>query len=262
MLHSLNWGNVPSWLGAISIILAFAVFHRDRIRAERQQVERLGVWSEPKYSTDPPLPRIAHLNFSIRNASNLPLSVDQIKLDYATEWSVPVEGRPNSGTIVPGGDKNRPTPWPDYPLVKPGDTIEDSLDVFVLDRAPKGATALSKVTVTIRRIDVTDNAGRRWQIRPKHRKPIRRIRFYHLVANPPPQPHSWYRPEYNYFHYAVRRPRLVATRMLEQHKRRSQPFVHAAEYLEHMKEIDRAFDWADVAARKESESGGTSSPPD
>jgi hypothetical protein len=42
----LDWGSVSAWLGAISIILAFRIFMRDRANTDRAQVNTTAVWWE------------------------------------------------------------------------------------------------------------------------------------------------------------------------------------------------------------------------
>ena len=237
-MHSLDWGSVPEWLGGLSLILAFAVFRRDRTKAERTQVEHLGVWAEPAYSREPPLPESADLNISIRNASDLPMSVDVVQCEVVTEWCIPYTDR--SATIVPGGGAQGGTPWPQRPLVKPGETIVDQAPIFVLNHAPAGAESLASVNVMIQRIDVTDNAGRRWRIRPKHGNPIRRVRFYHLFISPPFPGHTWYRSFYYYPRHIIKHPKSVIRHIRTNRQRRKREFIHAPEYLKWLDEIDQA----------------------
>lgn len=251
MLHDVDWGSVPSWLGGISIILAFAVFRRDRTKIDRQQIEQLGVWIEPKHSTDPPLPDRARINICIRNASNLPLYVDTIEISYKTRWRIPVKDRTDVWASALGGDKGHSPYCENHGLVKPGETTETPADLWLLDRAPEGATALDWLTVVINRIDASDNAGRKWSIRPRSRNAIRRIRFYHLVIKPPMLFHPWYRTRYSLVYYALRHPRRAARWLLASYKERSRPFVHAEEYLQFQKELERVHKAADAAAATE-----------
>jgi hypothetical protein len=53
-LGDLEWGNVPAWLGAGSLILAFVVFMRDRRNDDRSQVDLVGAWGEPEYQVAMP----------------------------------------------------------------------------------------------------------------------------------------------------------------------------------------------------------------
>jgi hypothetical protein len=48
MFH-VDWGNVPAWLGAGSLLLAFTIFIRDRRNSDRLQVDRVGVWFTETY---------------------------------------------------------------------------------------------------------------------------------------------------------------------------------------------------------------------
>jgi hypothetical protein len=45
LIKDLDWGSVPAWLGAGSLLLAFVVFLRNRGNAERAQVDLIGAWA-------------------------------------------------------------------------------------------------------------------------------------------------------------------------------------------------------------------------
>jgi hypothetical protein len=49
LVSDLDWGNVPAWLGALSLILAYRVFMRDRYNAQRGQMDKLGAWATVAY---------------------------------------------------------------------------------------------------------------------------------------------------------------------------------------------------------------------
>jgi hypothetical protein len=92
MFH-LDWGNVPSWLGAGSLLLAVVVFLQDRRSADRGQVDLIGAWGTTAYEcrapNDPELVVKATIHPHIRNASQLPIEVKQLALEVHTTWLVP-----------------------------------------------------------------------------------------------------------------------------------------------------------------------------
>lgn len=53
-LLTLDWGSVPAWLGAGSLLLAFRIFWRDRSNAERSQVDLVGAWGTTEYERRAP----------------------------------------------------------------------------------------------------------------------------------------------------------------------------------------------------------------
>jgi hypothetical protein len=55
-LLNLAWGSVPAWLGAVSLLLAFRIFWRDRSNAERSQVDLVGAWGTTEYERRSPDP--------------------------------------------------------------------------------------------------------------------------------------------------------------------------------------------------------------
>jgi hypothetical protein len=76
-LHDLDWGNVPAWLGAGSLILADVVFMCDRTNSDRVQVDLVGAWATVAYERSAPdvSPRVETglVTGHMRNASELPV---------------------------------------------------------------------------------------------------------------------------------------------------------------------------------------------
>jgi hypothetical protein len=77
-----DWGNVPAWLGAVSLLLAFRIFLRDRGTRQRAQVERVGVWwkieREVSFPGDSHRVDDAKIRTYVRNASDLPIEASLI----------------------------------------------------------------------------------------------------------------------------------------------------------------------------------------
>ncbi len=91
-LDDLDWGNVPAWLGAGSLILAYLVIMRDRTSSERAQVDLVGAWTTVEYERSAPdvSPRVESgmVTGHVRNASELPVRVAQIAYKVESRWMV------------------------------------------------------------------------------------------------------------------------------------------------------------------------------
>ncbi|MDP9223669.1 MAG: hypothetical protein M3P18_07395, partial [Actinomycetota bacterium] len=149
-LDDLDWGNVPAWLGAGSLILAYLVFMRDRTSSERAQVDLVGAWTTVEYERSAPdvSPRVESgmVTGHVRNASELPVRVAQIAYKVELRWMVedlaqshlpdgPGVWSPQAGT----------EPWPHFQdniLVPPQETKELRFGVNVAHMAPEGAVQL------------------------------------------------------------------------------------------------------------------------
>lgn len=91
-----DWGNVPAWLGAGSLLLAFTIFIRDRRNSDRLQVDRIGLWFTETYERRMPgvgedQGRVeeADIQVHVRNASDLPADVVQLAYEIRSGWMVP-----------------------------------------------------------------------------------------------------------------------------------------------------------------------------
>ncbi len=197
-LRDLDWGSVPAWVGAVSFVLAFKIFLRDRTTTQRQQVNLLGLWMKPTWDIKMPGEGLAHeitLARFVRNGSELPIDVVQIAYDVQTCWMVPhpEQWRPDLPVYgsVPGTDRMR---FYAGPLrVVPGETWSDEAEpqrVNIAHLAPPNAAAIDIIdgaSYKIRWALVSDNAGQRWVVRPGH--PTRRVRWYSPGRNA--YPRNW-----------------------------------------------------------------------
>jgi hypothetical protein len=189
MFH-VDWGNVPAWLGAGSLLLAFTIFIRDRQNSDRLQVDRLGVWFTETYERRMPgvgedQGRVeeADVQVRVRNASDLPADVVQLAYEIRTSWMVPI-APPESP--VPAyretAGEGRVLQFLNDFHVPPGETLDLPSRVNVAHLAPEGAVQLSSiqgVTATASWLLVVDNVGRRWVIRPRTGRAKRWWRYCH-----------------------------------------------------------------------------------
>jgi hypothetical protein len=185
----LDWGSVPGWAGALSLLLAFRIFLRDRSNAERAQVDLIGAWGttqyEIKWPNDPGRVETATARLFIRNASVLPVEVERLICKVETTWVVrisenrydPVDGVKSQELFIEGI------------VVAPDRTWESPDDRFNLKAmAPESAVQLSPfqgVRCVVTTLWLIDNAGRRWELRPNKRGRARRVRWYRRPRKSP-----------------------------------------------------------------------------
>lgn len=173
-----DWGNVPAWLGAGSLLLAFTIFIRDRRNSDRLQVDRVGVWFTETYERRMPgvgedQGRVeeADIQVHVRNASDLPANVVQLAYEIGTSWMVPnaPPESPVPAYVITAGEGRVLQFLNDF-RVPPGETLDLPSRVNVAHLAPEGAVQLSPiqgVKATASWLLVVDNVGRRWVIRPR-----------------------------------------------------------------------------------------------
>jgi hypothetical protein len=88
----LDWGSVPAWACAVSLLLAYRIFARDRTAADRAQVDTVGVWWEierPLAMLDAPRVNVVKIRWLARNASDLPVELTNVAWEIDTKWAVP-----------------------------------------------------------------------------------------------------------------------------------------------------------------------------
>lgn len=194
-----DWGNVPAWLGAGSLLLAYRIFLRDRANTDRAQVDRIGVWGttahERKLPWDKNRVETGEVKLFVRNATDLPVDVRQVAYIIHTRWTVPDldqctnKAEPDIWSIEPGAKSEQY--FVEKIRVAPQETWDQPFPVNFAHLAPDGASQpemFHGVTCEISWVLLTDNAGRRWELRPTKGDRARRIRRY----NPQPyQPREW-----------------------------------------------------------------------
>lgn len=189
-----DWGNVPAWIGAGSLLLAFRIFLRDRSRADRAQVDVVGVWWETEYEPSMPAGRRVDdikVRMLVRNASDLPIEATQIAWKIRTRWAVPDLTQPlfpetdphypGVYTVREGLDDSLKLTGP--ARIPPEKTFEGQwLSINLTHAAPDQDAWLGFTSEDLQCVMVyglfTDNAGRRWETRHQKGKQARRIRWY------------------------------------------------------------------------------------
>src|SRR5262245_25668658 len=146
-------GNVPEWLAAGSLILAFVIFGLDRRNRSRAQVDALGVWTSVSYAAQsPPTPPgpVGEVSTTVyaRNSASVPIRVLQLACVVRTVWMV---ADPTSSTAGPQGLATwRPKPGLDPPVrffvgpftVAPGKQEDRSGQYDVEHMRPQGGERL------------------------------------------------------------------------------------------------------------------------
>jgi len=188
-----DWGTVPAWLGALSLILAFTVFRRDRLNAERGQIDLVGAWSSVEYERSFPdkTPIVeGTVTAHIHNGSQLPVRIVVACYKIESNWLVPdLDATPASHgqtwafAVTPGTEP--PIHFPGDLVATPQTTTEVPFRVNVEHMAPAGAEYLAPskgIWAKVEWLLVIDNAGRRWEMRPEQGGRAKRVR-------------SWWRPK-------------------------------------------------------------------
>jgi hypothetical protein len=210
-------GNVPSWIGAGSLLLAFRIFLRDHARSDRAQVDTVGIWGKIKreviFPGNPKNDDI-EIQINIGNASELPVEVHLVAFTFDTRWVIPEKDQPDPSVpirrVVPGkADVMRFT----GPIgVAPRETWEGQwLTVNLTHTAPADDGTLHMfsdgVKCNIAYALIVDNAGRRWEVRQGKGKPAKLIRWYSRSG-------EFYPPEWQ--NPTGRRVRIFKAKIIEQ----------------------------------------------
>ena len=94
-----QWGTVPEWLAAGSLLLAFRIFLKDRATADRAQVDLVGIWADRPAST---ADRV-WVQMNVRNGSQQPIFGEALDFEPRSYWRLPDTG-------LGGSDDRGPTP--------------------------------------------------------------------------------------------------------------------------------------------------------
>jgi len=187
-IDDLDYGTVPGWLAAFSILLAFYIFRLDRRATERTQVDLIGVWLKLDYERVLPIEaaRVETGRFTrfVRNGSALPVEIVQIAFSIHTRWmvrdlvqwrdDVPVWAvKPGTGSVQMYSGRVR---------VPPAETWDSgSQEVNLAHLAPEHADQIDPIdglSYELHWVLLIDNSGRRWEIRPMTGGPARCITWW------------------------------------------------------------------------------------
>jgi hypothetical protein len=169
-------------LGAAgALVIALLILLRDHGNAERSQVDRVGAWAESTYERRPPWSELvekATIQVYVRNGSQLPVKVREIKYTLRTRWLVPTDD--GAWTAVDGAQAG-PFYLQDF-QVRPKETWDNEstpFEVNLAHTAPERAVQLDflqGVRCDIDSVVVLDNAGREWEVRPSNGGRAKRYR--------------------------------------------------------------------------------------
>lgn len=195
-LRDLDYGSVPAWLGAGSLLLAYRIFLRDRTATQRSQIDLLGVWMQVQWERrlpDGPIVDELQISKFIRNGSELPVDVVQVAYDITTRWWVRdlAQWRDDFPVWMPSPGTGHVRFYQEHIRVPPDETWRSVAEpVNVAHLAPEHADQIDLIKgghYEIRWVLIADNAGRRWEVRPG--RTARRLRWYSRRKRD--YPHDW-----------------------------------------------------------------------
>jgi hypothetical protein len=170
-------GTVPDWLAAGSLLLAFTAFRRDRANAARAQLGLVGVWAD-RVAYTVPAPSV---QVNVRNGSALPVRVDEVAFEIRTEWRGPDVAADRSSGI----DRATFHPRISQPFVVVGigpvapDGIWSRVCNFELASLPRSGMHLDHACCVVNWACLTDNAGRKWRVRPHQGGKAERLHWWY-----------------------------------------------------------------------------------
>lgn len=154
-----------------ALVLGLVILLRDHTNAARSQVDLVGAWAEATYDHRPPWAERAEnatIQVYVRNGSELPVKVKQLKYTIHTRWLVPTD---DGAWETVDGTPARPRYLQDF-QVRPEQTWDNNSTPYeanLADTAPEGAVQLDFIQGVRCEIDsvvVVDNAGRVWETQP------------------------------------------------------------------------------------------------
>jgi hypothetical protein len=183
-----DMGNIPSWIGAGSLLLAFRIFLRDRSRSDRAQVDTVGIWGDIERDvvvSGGPRNDDVKVQIRIKNASDAPIEVNRVAFTFHTQWVIPTDDTSDPAVrvrrCVPGRTDVMRFMGPIG--IAPQTTWEGQwIPINLTHTAPAEDAELfffsDGVKCVILYSLITDNAGRRWEARQRKGKAAKRIRWY------------------------------------------------------------------------------------
>jgi hypothetical protein len=166
----LDWGNVPSWLSTAGVGIAAAVYWRDRRQKQRHQALSVGAWGsieEPGIgATLADDARRVKLRIDAHNASDLPVHITQV--GYRIHYSYGAVPSPESREVKEETRSAAGTSAMFSRTIPPKSTIELYSVVRRLDGPSLETSSViyGPMHVSIVQLNLIDNAGTHWSIRP------------------------------------------------------------------------------------------------
>ena len=179
------WGN---FLAGIALPLAIWVLIRDRLAANRAQVDRLAAWIEPPsfapFQRTPGQPVWVDVRVLIRNTSKLPLEIVHVGVKLRPSWVVtdhlqPDQVRNKAFPVHMPRETEASTFKFQVSRLAPGATHKQAHKIDVGDSAPARSLGISPdrgIVCEFRSVLVIDNAGRRWRLQPGRAGSAERVR--------------------------------------------------------------------------------------
>lgn len=169
----LEWGNVPSWVSTGGLIIAAAVYVRDRSHRLKFQAQSVGVWA----TVDIVLQTggtYARIGIHAHNASDLPVSIRYVwcRVNYNIT-SINSSYR----------QSNEPASLLRYApaTIPPKSTVTLTSDLMCklqLDDASDATFGIVDANALVKRFEVIDNTGIEWAIYPIAGRSSRRVRRF------------------------------------------------------------------------------------
>jgi hypothetical protein len=187
----------PEWLqnaaaigesaAVLALLLTISIFIRDRRTSDRAQVDQLATWAEAS-----PLaleliegqPFWVNARVFLRNASKLPIEIVHVGVNVQSTWLVPDHEQPETTNVEVWKDRQGTQKSAFFFgrfRLAPDDTHIQSHQLDLSDDVPPESVGIwpaQGLRCDFRTILVTDNAGRRWRIRPGRGGPAKRLRWY------------------------------------------------------------------------------------
>ena len=194
------WGSVPAWLGAGSLILAYTVFRRDRVNAERRQVDPPAL-GQPRSTSDAFLEphewRSAKSSGTFAMQASCPFALGRLRTGLRPPgwWRTKssrcpkvVHGCPNRarGRIA----RSRKT-WTRCPPERRTTSRSPSTwHIWPHRSRSSWRTRADGVTPRVDWLLVVDNAGRKWEVRPETGRSAKRV-HQHWRPSDAYMPRQW-----------------------------------------------------------------------
>jgi hypothetical protein len=189
-----SWGTVPAWIagvfGGLSLVLAMSLFIRDRRRSDREQIEKLAVWSEVDYALDLPYQPTRKVDvrcvLRAKNSGDGIAAIPWVVWEVSTNWAVrDMEQSSPDGSLrvwssTPGACASELGGKVGF--VPPTENVVERRTTHPVDhQRPSGGEGLATDEGASSRILwflAIDAAGRKWKVRPGSGRPARRVRRY------------------------------------------------------------------------------------